>query len=328
MPGSMNIISSVAALVPESGGPSRSTSALCHALACAGVGVGLMSLDFGNRLGAPLIPPPPVETELVPCRFFRRLRLVWAPQFERALSVRAQKTCARLIHDNGLWMMTNHAAARVARRSGLPFILSTRGMLAPWAICHKSWKKRLAWRLYQAADLRSARVLHATSAQEAQAIRQAGVSQPIAIIPNGVDVPPPGDPQRLDCRTKTALFVGRIHPVKGLEHLVAAWAPIRPQGWQMVIAGPGEDGHRVQLEKAIRGAQLDHVFSFVGPVADQRKADLYRDADLFILPSFTENFGLAIAEALAHGVPVITTKGTPWREMELRQCGWWIDPPA
>jgi len=197
-------------------------------------------------------------------------------------------------------------------------------MLAPWAVRHKSWKKRLAWRLYQARDVGSAKVIHATSAQEASALRQVGLSQPIAIIPNGVDVPPPGDRQGVN--TKTALFLGRIHPVKGLENLVLAWARIWPPNWRMVIAGPDEGGHRARIEEAIRDAQLDHLFSFVGPVADQRKADLYRKADLFILPSFTENFGLAIAEALAYGVPVITTKGTPWQEIETRNCGWWVDP--
>src|SRR5437867_4059740 len=116
MASSMDIISSVAALVPESGGPSRSTSALCQALASAGVGVELMSLDFRTQFAAPIIPPAPVKTELVPCRFFRRMRMVWAPRFERALEDRVERTSARLIHDNGLWMMTNHAAAKVARR--------------------------------------------------------------------------------------------------------------------------------------------------------------------------------------------------------------------
>src|SRR5438876_8186960 len=178
MPPQTNIICSVASLLPQSGGPSRSTGALCHALASLGIGVELLSLDFGTERGAPIIPPAPVKTELVPCRFSPRLRLCWSPKFATALLSRIKGTSARLIHDNGLWLGTNHAAAKIARRCRLPLIVSTRGMLAPWAVRHKSWKKRLAWRLYQARDVRSARVLHATSTQEAQAIREAGLRQP------------------------------------------------------------------------------------------------------------------------------------------------------
>src|SRR5438105_3968867 len=125
MPPQTNIICSVASLLPQSGGPTRSTGALCHALASLGLGVDLLSLDFGPARGVPIIPAAPVKTELVPCRFFGRLRLCWSPKFAPALVSRIKATSARLIHDNGLWLGTNHAAATTARRCGLPLIVST-----------------------------------------------------------------------------------------------------------------------------------------------------------------------------------------------------------
>jgi glycosyltransferase involved in cell wall biosynthesis len=212
---------------------------------------------------------------------------------------------------------------------------------------YRGFKKRLAWWLYQRKDLAVARVLHATSCAEARGFRQAGLTQPIAIIPNGVELPGTG---RLEPRiprpalqpphsaVRTALFLGRIHPVKGLLNLVNAWASLsagRPASgtlratngeWKMVIAGGDENGHRAELEAAIRARGLERSFEFAGPIRGEAKWKLYQEADLFILPSHSENFGLVVAEALACGVPVITTRGTPWEELPAQSCGWWVEP--
>src|SRR6185503_9480318 len=149
--------------------------------------------------------------------------------------------------------------------------------------------------------------------EEAQHIRDLGLRQPVAIIPNGVEIPDEIPARPRGKSPRTALFLGRIHPIKGLLNLVYAWAETSPPGWHMVIAGPDDTGYRAEVEQAIKRAGLTDHFSFAGPVAGEAKATLYRQADLFILPSHTENFGLSIAEALTYGVPVITTKGTPWR---------------
>jgi len=100
---------------------------------------------------------------------------------------------------------------------------------------------------------------------------------------------------------------------------------VRPKGWRMVVAGPDEGGHRTVVEQAVQKAGLEKSFIFVGPVAGAAKEKLYREADLFILPTFTENFGMVVAEALSYGVPVITTKGAPWEGLIDHCCGWWVD---
>lgn len=227
-------------------------------------------------------------------------------------------------HIHGLWLPLHHAAARRARAAGTPYVVSPRGMLEPWALAYRRWKKRLAWPLYQRSDLAGAAVVHATSEAEAENVRRAGVRGPLAVIPNGVDVPDPL-PERVRGDRRRALFLSRIHPVKGLPLLIDAWAHVRPAGWELVVAGPDEGGHRGAIEARVRAAGLSDGVSFAGPVADTDKWALFRTADLFVLPTYSENFGLVVAEALGAGVPVLTTTGAPWRELEAHGCGWWTD---
>lgn len=333
----MKIVLTIADLQPESGGTSRSASALATAMAELGVEVELVALEYGGGGSAPMVPPQPVQTTLVPCRgtFAKKFRR--SPGFEAAL----RKSCAvqkpLLLHDNGLWLPTNHMAARVARGMQIPFIISTRGMLTPWAMRFHGFKKRMAWLLYQRRDLQSAQVLHATSSQEAEELRALGLTQPVAVIPNGVTLPPEvrksganSEPSTLNPqpKTRTALFLSRIHPKKGLLDLVEAWREVKPVGWRMVVAGGDEMGHLGDVKAKVSRLKLENEFAFIGPVEDGAKWDLYRSADLFVLPTQSENFGIVIAEALACNLPVITTRGTPWEELRQRQCGWWVEVGA
>lgn len=281
----------------------------------------VLALKYGGSSAAPILPNGPVHTTLVTCR--GRQKIGCPPGFEAALRNGCGHNGDVLIHDNGLWLPTNHAAARVARALQIPFIISPRGMLTPWAMQFHGFKKRLAWLLYQRRDLRAAQVLHATSYQEAKEFRALGLTQPIAVIPNGVSLPE----QRRKVETRTLLFLSRLHPKKGLLDLVAAWAAVSQQsaGWQVVIAGGDENGHLAVVKAEIKKHKLETCFKFIGEVADEKKWDVYRRADLFVLPTKSENFGIVIAEALACGVPVITTKGTPWEELNAHQCGWWVE---
>jgi glycosyltransferase involved in cell wall biosynthesis len=191
------------------------------------------------------------------------------------------------------------------------------------------WKKRIAWNLYQRRDLRSARVLHATSEKEAEEFRALKLPQPIAIVPNGVEIPIVI--QRSDNtnhKSRTVLFLSRLHPMKGLKDLIIAWARVRPKGWRAVIAGPNENNHQQEIESLAESLGVAPDFEFVGSVDDRQKWNLLSDAELFVLPSYSESFGMAIAEALIAGVPVITTRATPWRDIETHGCGWWVDTGA
>lgn len=233
----------------------------------------------------------------------------------------------QIIHDNGCWLPTNYIVMKTTSQHKIPLIVSPHGMLEPWAFNNRRGRKQLAWHLFQKRELHQAKVLHATSMAEANNLRRLGFTQPIAIIPNGVDLPPYQQNQQSKViqNRRTLLFLSRVHPVKGLLNLIAALKNIDFSNWRVVIAGPNEDDHLRDVEAAVASANLQDKVSFVGAVDRHQKWELYQQADLFVLPTFTENFGIVVAEALAVGVPVITTKGAPWQELETHRCGWWVD---
>src|SRR5262249_24471849 len=148
-----------------------------------------------------------------------------------------------VLHDNGIWMPHNHRLAMLAARRNIARVVSIRGMLEPWALNDKRWKKRCAWWLYQCSDLKRARCLHLTAAAEARNVEVLGLGVPVSVIPNGVDVPElpsqtagARNANKTGPRVKTALFLGRIHPKKGLPLLIEAWARVRPNNWILKIA--------------------------------------------------------------------------------------------
>ena len=249
--------------------------------------------------------------------------VVASPELRRALDMRAGE--ADILHTHGLWLMPNIYPSQAARRPGAraKVVLSPRGMLGEQALQFSRWKKRLFWAALQGEAVRSAACLHATAESEYAEIRAFGLRNPVAVVPNGIDVPAEGsrpDP------TRTVLSLGRLHPKKGLETLLRAWArvePLRPD-WRLRIAGPSEGSYgpkleRLKAELGLRAATIE------GPLYGADKAEALRAAELFVLPTLNENFGLVVAEALASGTPVISTKGAPWAGLESESCGWWID---
>jgi glycosyltransferase involved in cell wall biosynthesis len=290
-----------------------------------------------------------------------------------------------LVHVHGMWQYPSIAVLRWARRTGKPYIVSPHGMIEPWSLQQSRFKKLLAGWLYQWPCLEKAACIRATSTLEAQSIRLAGFKNPIALIPNGVEVPEvggrrsdnggrPGEvanqglhgPGKAESgsqksEVRRALFLSRIHPKKGLLNLVKAWAIVqkadggrrttdegrrkpearrqtpdvgspssvlRPPSsdvWELLIVGPDEGGHLAEVRAAVRAAGLEKQILFQGEAMGEAKTRLYCESDLFVLPSYSENFGLVIAEALSCGVPVITTHATPWEELETHRCGWWIE---
>ncbi len=232
-----------------------------------------------------------------------------------------------VLHLNGLWKYPSMAVNQWFRKTRRPYIVSPHGMLEPWALLHSRTKKRLAMLLFQAPCLRHAACIHATSVLELESVRAAGFRKPVALISNGVEMPPLSAVRASGSSQpkKTALFLSRIHPKKGLLNLIEAWRQVAPSDWRLVIVGPDEGGHLAEVRRAAHSAELERQVEFPGEAWGQARWQFYREADLFVLPTFSENFGLVIAEALACCVPVITTRATPWNELHSRKCGWWIE---
>ena len=135
--------------------------------------------------------------------------------------------------------------------------------------------------------------------------------------------------------TKRALFVSRMHQKKGVLELVEAWAKVQSGGlgawksWKVelvyTVSGELENEYEAKVKARVKELRLEDKFIFTGALNDDEKWEAYARADLFVLPTYSENFGIVVAEALYAGVPVITTKGTPWQELETESCGWWIN---
>lgn len=232
-----------------------------------------------------------------------------------------------VLHDNGIWLGHHHKLAAIASLKHIPRIVSLRGMLEPWALKHKWSKKQLAWYAYQRRDLRRAKLHHASAEKEAANLEGLRLGVPIRVIPNGMEVAPEKRRTQGNGRnSRVALFLGRIHPVKGLPMLVEAWKRVNPVGWNLRINGPDEAGHREQVEKAIRATGAEDCISVGEALFGQAKEAALLEADLFLAPSFSESFGMTIAEALGHGLPVLTTTGTPWSVLQERGCGWCVEP--
>jgi glycosyltransferase involved in cell wall biosynthesis len=238
---------------------------------------------------------------------------------------------ADVVHVHSNWTFPVWWGCRAAIAAGKPLVISPHGCLDPVRLAHSAWKKRLVGALDRRC-LRQADVIHATSEAERGWIeRYVGGRPHIDVIPIGVDLPSPRESAKPADRTRTVLFLGRLHPLKGLDLLLEAWPlAMRELGpgdrWHLVIAGPDEQGTRARLERQAQELGLGNV-RFAGPLDEAEKARALADADLAVLPSRSENFGIVVAEALAAGVPVITTKGTPWQEID-RSCGWWVDVAA
>jgi glycosyltransferase involved in cell wall biosynthesis len=230
-----------------------------------------------------------------------------------------------LFHIHGLWMMPNVYPADAARQMNRPLMLSPHGMLGPAALQYSHWKKQIAWFMWQGRALREVDCFRATCTEEWGEIRRFGLRQPVAVIPNGIDLPRT-PPERRTLPRKQVISIGRIHPKKALDRLIRAWVMLQGDypDWECLLVGPSEGGHGEQLGQLARELHAERL-TISGPVFGDDKLRLLTDADLFALPTLNENFALTVAESLACGTPVISTKGAPWEGLETHRCGWWID---
>lgn len=323
----------VASINENIGGPAYSVTSLANALSQHDIAPCLFTLDY-RRCGSQ------VATQDIELHSYEAFLLTeylrgFQPNAKKALCQLAA-TKLNLIHNHGLWMFPNLYARLAAVDNHLPLLISPRGMLETWSLKNSWFKKLPAWLLYEQQNLKSASVFHATSLEEAASIRKLGFRQPIALIPNGITIPDLDNQPNREvlvnlfpelASKKWLLFLSRIHPKKGLDNLLYTWKSLKAQfpTWHLVIAGPDLIGYRVKLEQLTRTLGLKQHVTFTGMLSGEYKASALNHADLFVLPTHSENFGIAIAESLSYGVPVITTQGTPWQDIERYQCGWWIE---
>ncbi len=306
----------------EASGPSYSVPRLAQAIAATqDQEVVLATLDRGagtRNLGAV------THRAFSQAPFLRKLGIslpmrTWLGQ--------AKANGISLIHSHGLWMMPNIYPAFAAKRAGIPHVIAPRGTLDPAAMVYSAHIKQLVRWLGQEASLTGATAFHATSMIEAHHIRAQGLRQPIILSPNGIDIPPAKRPVR--GRRRILLYLGRLHKKKGLDLLLQAWMALEPAypDWDLRIVGKGSEAFEAELARDIHRRGLTRVM-LDGPVYGDAKLRAFQQADLFVLPTRGENFGMVVAEALAAGTPVITTTAAPWSGLETNCAGWRCFPES
>jgi len=313
----MKVFHIVPTIHEEAAGPSYSVPRLCEFLRKEGIDIELDILEAKQK---PLLDF--IKT-FRPSKIFKKLGFSGA-MFSWLKNI-ASNGQTSIFHIHSLWMMPNIYPGWAARGSSVKLIISPRGTLSPFALNINKWLKKIFWICLQGPVVRQASCLHATAKSEYFDIRALGFSQPVCIIPNGIDVPEYKKSTN-NLNKRTLLYLGRLHPKKGLSNLLKAWGQVESHfpNWNLKIVGPSELNQLSELINLANEMSLERV-EFFDSLYGEEKLNAYRQADLFILPTYSENFGMTVAESLAAGTPVIVTKGAPWPEIEDRNAGWWID---
>lgn len=301
----------------KDGGPSRSIPVLAKGLSKIGCDVTLLTLK-SDDMNIHLLDGSNVKIVILPSRASTSIyeKTILNGNFD-------------IIHSQNLWLPSYHQIASIARKHGIKYIMTPRGSLEPWCLKHKALKKRIAMWLYQRNDLQKAAGILATSEMEANNFRNLNLTAPIAIIPNGLDM------NEYKCREydtyprikKQILFLSRIHKKKGIEILINVWEKLfkKYYDWNVLIVGNGDQAYINSIQQMICSKGLQNSIKLIPPVFGDTKNKLYAESSIFILPSYSENFGMVIAEAMACGVPVITTTNTPWLQLNSKGIGWCVD---
>lgn len=324
----MKVFHIMLSLNPKYGGPTYSVPIQCRGLAKEGVDVTLYTYSESRPWEADLISDGVKIKEYdKPKSFFRK-------KFHLALKDLLKKSDdADIYHYHGVWMPCDNWVAAAARKKGKKTVINPRGDLETYRINYNKWKKikkMLIWHLYAKKNTMEASCIIATSMQEANAVRKLGITAPIAIIPNGIEMNVfPSKVVHTHRDKKIVLFLSRVNPIKGLEVLIEAWSklPVElSQRWELHIAGNSDPADYVKkLEGQISMLGLNEKIKLLGPITGEAKMQKYMNSDLFVLPTFNENFGNVVAEAMMCECPAITTTNAPWEVLKEDNCGWWID---
>lgn len=266
----------------------------------------------------------------------RYRRIFYSTDFKKNIIGELDKET--IIHTHNLWTYPAYIAYRTAINNAIPFVMSIRGNLYPWNLESGYIQKNIAMKLFQYQMLRKASCLHATEINEVKAIRDLGISTPVALIPNGIDtrefeendIKPSLAKLELDLDEKRRylLFLSRVDKKKGLDLLVRSFSKLSEKfpNWDLLIVGPIQDkSYFSKIEEFININNLGSRVKYLGMCKGKRKMNAYFSADIFVLPTHSENFGMVIGEALASKTAVITTTGTPWKSLNEVNAGWCIE---
>lgn len=327
----MRVLHVVPAFFPATywGGPIYSLYGLCNALALqSGLEVRVLTSDAAGPKRSQKVDVPRYPAEYSPgykvyfCR--RTAGASFAPRIFAEMPGLIR--WADVVHVTAVYSSPTIPALLLCRALGKPVVWSPRGALQRWQASTRPWLKASWDAVCRSLIVPARTVIHATSEAEAKAARRRMPRSRIEIVPNGVDLPElsesrqwiPGGELRL-------LYLGRLHPIKGIENLLRGLASLDDMSVSLRICGTGESSYVEALRALVQSLGLQGRVTFVGEITADEKGAAFQSADICVVPSFSENFGMVVAESLAHAVPVIAARGTPWAGLEERMCGAWID---
>jgi glycosyltransferase involved in cell wall biosynthesis len=232
-----------------------------------------------------------------------------------------------IVHVNCCWTPDCAMIQRLAQKRGYKVVLTPHGMLEPWIIKRHYWTRKVpALWLYQKAAVQRADCVQATAESERDNLLKLGYNSNIKVVRLGIDAESI-EMKRSWKKSRQILFLSRVHVKKGINFLVEAADVLRNelQGYKILVAGEGEADYVEDMKRMICDRGLQDIVQIIGGVYGDEKWRLFQTSDFFVLPTHSENFGLAIAESLASGTPVITTVGTPWSDLNSSEAGAWIE---
>lgn len=322
----MKVLHIAASLSPDWGGPANVTLELSEALGKKGVAVTIFAISKGEYIE---------EIKGVTIRTFPESSLsnLWtsySPRLSRAL--KKEIFNFDLIHIHELWHYPHYAGYKAAKNANRPFIVSIHGGLEPWCLKHKAFKKRIYSIFIQKKILKEASGIHVNTQREIKNILNFVENKNIFVVPNGIKLeefrilPNKEIVENLYPEIKNKkiiLFLGRIHPIKGLDILAKAFSKVleKKRDIQLMIAGPGNSSYKLQIVKILKEENALNNTTFTGMLMGDIKLAALNKADIFILPSYSEGFSIAILEAMASRIPVIITKNCNFDEVEKIEAG-------
>jgi glycosyltransferase involved in cell wall biosynthesis len=226
-----------------------------------------------------------------------------------------------IIHIFGGWTLFYIKVSLLAHKLKKKVIVHPMGFYEPWSLDQKKIKKKLAWYLYQRKLLRQADLVHCASHNEEYNLKKLDSKIKTIILPFGISES--SIKKTTSSKTqKRCIFLSRLHKKKGLDILIKAWVELKNKNWSLDIVGFGDKKYYMHLIKDIKNSKI----RFLKPITDiSKKNKLLDNYDFLVLPTLNENFGIAILESLARGLPVLTTNETPWIDIQNKNAGWVIN---
>ncbi len=307
------------------GGPIFSTYGLCNALAASGIELYVLTTDTSGRGSTERLEPEVARARSLNGYAIRYCRKSIGADFSFHMLrlLPSAIRWANVVHLTGVYSSPTHPTLGLCRGLGKPAVWSPRGALQRWPGSTRPTLKAI-WEAACRIVSPDTTMLHVTTREEGMASCHRIPNADVVVIPNGVDWPEWLPERRHDHNAPLhLLYMGRIHPIKGLDNLLHAVAQAAPAQVRLRICGEGNPTYTAGLRELAHQLALGDRVEFAGHVEGSRKRDAFLRADALVLPSHSENFGVAVAEGLAYGLPVIAARGTPWEGLETRGCGLW-----